>query len=114
MNSELIGSISSFETMGLVDGPGVRFFVFMQGCPLRCMYCHNPETWVKGNGKFNLTPQALIKKVKRYLAYFGEDGGVTVSGGEPLMQSEFVCEFFKLCKQNNIHTCLDTSGYGEN
>ena len=114
MNSELIGNISSFETMGLVDGPGVRFVVFMQGCPLRCMYCHNPETWAKGKGKYDLTPQSLLKKVKRYLAYFGEDGGVTVSGGEPLMQSEFVCEFFKLCKQNNIHTCLDTSGVGEN
>jgi pyruvate formate lyase activating enzyme len=108
------GYINSIQTLGTLDGPGVRFVVFTQGCNLRCHCCHNPETWVKGKGKLSLTPESLLKKVKRYTSYFGDEGGVTVSGGEPLMQSEFVCEFFKLCKQNNIHTCLDTSGVGEN
>ena len=111
---EITGNINSFETMGLVDGPGVRFVVFMQGCPLRCAYCHNPEMWNAKEAKIQMTPEELLKKVLRYKVYFKNDGGVTVSGGEPLLQAKFVEEFFKLCKQNNIHTCLDTSGFGEN
>ena len=111
---KITGNINSFETMGLVDGPGVRFVVFMQGCPLRCAYCHNPEMWNAKEAKIQMTPEELLKKVLRYKVYFKNDGGVTVSGGEPLMQAKFVEEFFKLCKQNNIHTCLDTSGFGEN
>ncbi len=108
------GKISSFETMGLVDGPGVRFVVFMQGCALRCAYCHNPETWKLNNAKLELTPEELVNKVLRYKPYFKTNGGITLSGGEPLLQAKFVSEVFKLCKQNGIHTCLDTSGYATN
>lgn len=106
------GNIDSFESMGLVDGPGVRFVVFMQGCPLRCAYCHNPETW-SDEKKIQITPEELVQKILRYRTYFGEDGGVTFSGGEPLHQPEFLLEALKECKEYNIHTCLDTSGAGE-
>lgn len=109
----MLGNISSFETMGLVDGPGVRFVVFLQGCPLRCAYCHNPEMWNPKEAKIQMTPEELVKKIKRYRVYFKDGGGVTVSGGEPLLQAKFVTEVFKLCKQEGIHTCLDTSGYGD-
>ncbi len=107
------GNINSFESMGLVDGPGVRFVVFLQGCPLRCAYCHNPEMWNAGEEKITLTPRELVDKIKRYRIYFKNHGGVTMSGGEPLMQEKFVTEVFRLCKKEGIHTCLDTSGYGE-
>ncbi len=109
----MLGNISSFETMGLVDGPGVRFVVFLQGCPLRCAYCHNPEMWNPKEEKIQMTPEELVKKIKRYRVYFKDGGGVTISGGEPLLQAKFVTEVFKLCKQEGIHTCLDTSGYGD-
>ena len=99
--------------MGLVDGPGVRFVVFMQGCPLRCAYCHNPETW-SDKKKIEMTAEELVKKILKYKPYFGDDGGVTFSGGEPLKQPEFLLEALKECKKHNLHTCLDTSGYGEN
>ena len=111
--NNMLGNISSFETMGLVDGPGVRFVVFLQGCPLRCAYCHNPEMWNPKEAKIQMTPEELVKKIKRYRVYFKDGGGVTVSGGEPLLQAKFVTEVFKLCKQEGIHTCLDTSGYGD-
>lgn len=107
------GRIASFETMGLVDGPGVRFVVFLQGCPLRCAYCHNPEMWNESGAKYELEPEELVKRIKKYKPYFKNGGGVTISGGEPLMQVEFVTEVFKLCQKEEIHTCLDTSGYGE-
>ena len=107
------GNIDSFETMGLVDGPGVRFVVFMQGCPLRCAYCHNPETW-SDKKKIEMTAEELVKKILKYRPYFGDEGGVTFSGGEPLRQPEFLLEALKECKKQNIHTCLDTSGFGEN
>ncbi len=110
---EVQGNIAGFESMGLVDGPGVRFVVFLQGCPLRCAYCHNPEMWNAREEKFLTTPQELVEKIKRYQPYFKGEGGVTISGGEPLMQAEFVTEVFKLCKAEGIHTCLDTSGCGE-
>lgn len=110
---QIVGNIASFETMGLVDGPGVRFVAFLQGCPLRCAYCHNPETWDPKVGKIQMTPEELVKKIKRYRVYFKDGGGVTISGGEPLLQAKFVTEVFKLCKQEGIHTCLDTSGYGD-
>ncbi len=110
---EIVGNIASFESMGLVDGPGVRFVVFLQGCPLRCAYCHNPEMWNVKEKKIQMTPEELVAKIKKYVRYFGEDGGVTISGGEPLMQAKFVTEVFKLCKAENIHTCLDTSGHGD-
>ena len=109
----MIGNVAGFETMGLVDGPGVRFVVFLQGCPLRCLYCHNPEMWNNDEQKIQISPEELVKKIKRYKPYFKDIGGVTISGGEPLTQAEFVCEVFKLCKENDIHTCLDTSGFGK-
>ena len=107
------GSIDSVETMGLVDGPGIRYVVFLQGCKLRCFFCHNPETW-KMEEKNTTTAEELIDKIKRYKNYFGKEGGVTFSGGDPLCQPEFLLECLKQCKQEGIHTCLDTSGVGCN
>lgn len=106
----MIGKINSIESMGLVDGPGVRFVVFMQGCPLRCKFCHNPETWDLNRKANYYTPEELIEKILNYKPYFKHNGGVTFSGGEPLMQKEFLLECLKLCKKNNINTCLDTAG----
>ncbi|NLZ45877.1 MAG: pyruvate formate lyase-activating protein [Clostridiales bacterium] len=103
------GKVNSIQTLGTVDGPGVRFVVFMQGCPLRCAYCHNPDTWSFDEGD-EYTAKELLDKILRYKTYFGITGGVTVSGGEPLMQARFVSELFRLCKDNGIHTCIDTSG----
>lgn len=103
------GNINSIETMGLVDGPGIRIVIFLQGCPLRCLFCHNPETWSKAENQ-EMTPEEALKKVLRYKNYFGENGGVTFSGGEPLLQPDFLLETLKLCKENNINTALDTSG----
>ncbi len=106
----MLGNINSIETAGLLDGPGVRYVIFLQGCPLRCIYCHNPETWNIKENKL-MTVSELMTNILKYKDYFGEKGGITVSGGEPLLQSAFVTELFKECKKNNIHTCLDTSGY---
>lgn len=105
------GNISSIETMGLVDGPGVRLVVFFQGCSLRCIFCHNPETW-NNNTKTLITVDELYEKIARYKNYFGEKGGVTFSGGEPLLQPDFLTAILKKCKENNIHTAIDTAGYG--
>ncbi len=113
MKESNLGYIDSIETMGLVDGPGVRIVVFMQGCPLRCIFCHNPETW-HINNKLIITPQELVEKIKKYKNYFGKNGGVTFSGGEPLTQNKFLLETLKLCKNEEINTCLDTSGVGDN
>ena len=88
------GRIHSIESFGSVDGPGVRYIYFLQGCPLRCQFCHNPDTWGS----------------QKYKSYWGEKGGITISGGEPLMQMEFILELFKLAKKENINTCIDTSG----
>lgn len=104
------GKIHSIETMAAVDGPGIRFAVFMQGCPQRCIYCHNPDTW-KASGGEEMTAEEIVKKVVRYKAYFGKDGGITVSGGEPFMQPEFLTELLRLCKENGIHTAVDTCGF---
>ncbi|MCB2305074.1 pyruvate formate lyase-activating protein [Clostridium estertheticum] len=107
------GKIHSIETMGLVDGPGIRVVVFFQGCKLRCAYCHNPDTWQLSGGK-EMTPEAIIEKIVRFKPYFNRSGGgVTFSGGDPLLQSEFLLECLKLCKQNGIHTALDTAGFGD-
>lgn len=107
------GLINSIETLGTLDGPGIRFVVFLQGCKLRCLYCHNPETWnLNSNDAVEISPQELVEKVEKYKNYYGEDGGVTFSGGEPLLQPEFLLECLKLCKEKNIHTCLDTAGFG--
>lgn len=105
----MVGKISSIQTLGTLDGPGVRFTAFLQGCNLRCGCCHNPETW-EMNGGEEYTPEQLVEKVCRYTEYFGEEGGITLSGGEPLLQAEFVKEVFRLCKEKGINTCLDTSG----
>lgn len=109
MGNNITGKISSIQTMGTLDGPGVRFVIFMQGCPLRCVCCHNPETWSFDGGD-SFTPNSLFERVLRYREYFGDSGGITVSGGEPLMQAEFVAELFSLCRKSHISTCLDTSG----
>lgn len=105
----MIGRIHSIQSMGTVDGPGVRFVAFLQGCPLRCKCCHNPDTWSLDGGT-EYSADELVDKAARYREYFGEKGGITLSGGEPLLQSEFARQVFALCHQNGIHTCLDTSG----
>lgn len=107
--ADIIGRIHSIQSLGTVDGPGVRFVAFLQGCPLRCACCHNPDTWALSGGT-EYTPEALIGKAVRFKEYFGKDGGVTLSGGEPLLQPAFVREFFRLCHEEGINTCLDTSG----
>ncbi len=104
-----IGKIHSIQTLGTLDGPGVRFVVFTQGCNLRCHCCHNPDTWDMSGGA-EVTPGEIVEKAKKYRGYFGEKGGITISGGEPLLQPDFVYELFKLCKSDRINTCLDTSG----
>ena len=106
----MIGHVSSIETMGLVDGPGVRFVVFLSGCNLRCIYCHNPETWIKNNGN-QRTSEDLIEQIIKYKNYY-QKGGVTFSGGEPLLQNEFLLEMLKLCKEHGLHTAIDTAGVG--
>lgn len=103
------GNIHSIQSLGTVDGPGIRFVVFLQGCNLRCGCCHNPDTWGFDGGT-QYTPQQIVDKAVRYKEYFGELGGITLSGGEPLLQAEFAYEVFNLCHQNDINTCLDTSG----
>lgn len=106
-----VGRVHSMESMGLVDGPGIRTVIFFQGCSLRCRFCHNPDTWEFNSGEIT-DPETLVKKISRFKPYFKNTGGVTFSGGEPLMQPDFLLETLKLCKQENIHTCIDTAGYG--
>lgn len=103
------GRIHSVQSLGTVDGPGIRFVVFLQGCNLRCKCCHNPDTWEVNGGK-EFTAEQIAEKASRYKEYFGEEGGITLSGGEPLLQSEFAREIFRLCHEKGINTCLDTSG----
>lgn len=106
----MLGRIHSLESFGTVDGPGIRFVVFMQGCPMRCLFCHNPDTWdVNADVKYELTAEELFKEVGKYKSFIAS-GGVTVTGGEPLVQADFVTEFFKICRSAGIHTALDTSG----
>lgn len=110
MLEKKLGHIHSIETFGTVDGPGIRFVIFVQGCHLKCLYCHNRDTWDINSG--NLTDvDNLISEIKRYLPYIvSSNGGVTVSGGEPLLQAEFITSLFKKLRKLGIHTCLDTSG----
>ena len=107
--NKITGRVHSIQSMGTLDGPGVRFVIFLQGCPLRCKCCHNPDTWDFEGGTL-YTAEELIAKAIRFKEYFGRDGGVTVSGGEPLMQADFVREIFELCHESGLNTCLDTSG----
>ncbi len=104
----MTGRIHSFESFGTVDGPGIRFVVFLQGCPLRCQYCHNPDTW--GAGGTEYTVEEVVARALKYKNYFGDKGGVTVTGGEPLLQIGFVIELFTQLKKKGVHTCVDTSG----
>ena len=107
--TDTIGNVHSIQSLGTLDGPGVRFVVFLQGCNLRCGCCHNPDTWAFDDKKI-YTPPEIIKMACRYKEYFGSEGGITVSGGEPLLQAEFVRETFALAHKEGINTCLDTSG----
>jgi len=108
-NGTITGRIHSFQSLGTVDGPGIRFVAFLQGCPLSCGCCHNPDTWDFDKG-MEYTADQVLEKVLKYREYFGSDGGITLSGGEPLMQPEFCRELFELCHHEGINTCLDTSG----
>ncbi len=104
----MVGNIHSTESFGTVDGPGIRFVIFMQGCPLRCKYCHNPDTWEIGSGKKMTVPEILSEYNKNKAFY--RNGGITVTGGEPLLQVDFLIELFETAKKSGIHTCIDTSG----
>jgi pyruvate formate lyase activating enzyme len=109
MEKNVKGRVHSFQSMGTVDGPGVRFVVFLQGCNLRCKCCHNPDTWSFSAGK-EYSPEEIVKRAARYREYFGSAGGITLSGGEPLCQTDFAYEIFRLSHEMGINTCLDTSG----
>ena len=113
MQKEIKGKINSFESLGAVDGPGLRFVIFSQGCPLRCGCCHNPDTW-DTNGGEEYSATEIVNKALRFKNYWQNGGGVTVSGGEPLLQADFFLEVFTLLKEKGISTCLDTSGYAIN
>ncbi len=102
------GFIHSKESFGTVDGPGIRYVLFMQGCPMRCLYCHNPDTWKTGTGE-EITAEEVVEEIKSNKGFYSK-GGITVSGGEPLLQIDFLIELFKKCREENIHTCIDTSG----
>ncbi len=102
------GKIHSIETFGAVDGPGIRYVIFVQGCPLRCLFCHNPDSWNLKDGK-TVCSEDLVKNILEYRNFI-EKGGVTISGGEPLFQPEFVSDILDLCRKNNLHTALDTAG----
>lgn len=104
------GHIHSTESFGTVDGPGIRFVIFFQGCPMRCQYCHNPDTWTVGGGDGNLRSVESLLKEYEGVKEFLRGGGITATGGEPLMQMEFLTELFEAAKKQGIHTCLDTSG----
>lgn len=102
------GFVHSVESFGSVDGPGIRFLIFLQGCPMRCQFCHNPDSWKTGIGE-ERTADELLDQAERFRAYWGDNGGITVSGGEALLQIDFLLEFFEKSKQRGIGTCLDTS-----
>jgi pyruvate formate lyase activating enzyme len=104
-----IGKIHSFESFGTVDGPGLRYVIFLQGCKFRCLYCHNPDTFDLEGAPYWLTPQQVMTKMEKFKSFY-KNGGVTISGGEPLLQPKFVKEFFQLCKADETHTAIDTAG----
>ena len=109
----MLGRIHSLESFGTVDGPGTRFVVFFQGCPMRCAYCHNPDTWEMNAGT-PMEASYIIEQYERNAPFYQNGGGITCTGGEPLMQIDFLIELFTLAKQKGIHTCLDTSGIAFN
>lgn len=109
-SSEVTGLVHSIESFGSVDGPGLRFILFLKGCHMRCQYCHNPDTWASKKEAQSMTPQEAFDKAYRYHTYWRNKGGITVSGGEALLQIDFVIEFFKIAKKKGVHTCIDTSG----
>lgn len=106
----MVGKIHSFESFGTVDGPGIRYVIFLKGCPLRCKYCHNPDTWTMEGAK-ELSVDQIANQAMRFKNYWGDKGGVTVTGGEPLLQIDFVIELFKKFKKLGVHTACDTSGF---
>jgi pyruvate formate lyase activating enzyme len=106
----MVGKIHSFESFGTVDGPGVRFVTFFKGCPLRCKYCHNPDTWSQ-DGAEEYTVDQIFNQAMRYKNYWGADGGITITGGEPLYQMDFAIELLKKFHDAGVHTAVDTSGY---
>lgn len=110
----ITGNIHSIETLGTLDGPGIRMVVFLQGCKLRCIYCHNPDTWNEhSNNKIAMTPEYIVHKAIKYKPYFkNNDGGITFSGGEPLLQPEFLLECLRGCQREGIHAVIDTCGVG--
>ena len=110
MENKVVGAIHSIESFGSVDGPGVRYILFLHGCPLRCKYCHNPDTWANSKETMEMTPQEALEKALKYKTYWGNEGGITISGGEPLLQIDFLIELFKLAKKEGVNTCIDTSG----
>ena len=109
----MLGKIHSLESFGTVDGPGTRFVVFFQGCPMRCAYCHNPDTWELNAGT-PMEASYIIEQYERNAPFYQNGGGITCTGGEPLMQIDFLIELFALAKSKGIHTCLDTSGIAFN
>lgn len=104
-----VGCVHSLESFGSVDGPGVRYLIFLSGCAMRCQFCHNPDTWDRNAGTL-YTADELLSKALRFQEYWGEEGGITVSGGEPLLQVDFLIEFFQKAKAKGVHTTIDTSG----
>ena len=107
--SEIIGYVNKLESFGAVDGPGVRYLIFLSGCRMRCAFCHNPETWKEGEGE-QYTADELLKKALRFKPYWKNGGGITVSGGEPLLQIDFLLDLFKKAKAAGVSTCIDTAG----
>jgi pyruvate formate lyase activating enzyme len=108
---KLTGKLHSFESCGTVDGPGIRFIVFTQGCPLRCKYCHNPDTWDLKDAKYERDIEFTINEIKKYKPFFRNGGGLTITGGEPFVQMNYIEALFKRAKEEGIHTAVDTSGY---
>lgn len=108
-SKSVMGFVHSVETFGSVDGPGVRYVIFLQGCKLRCQFCHNPDTWNRRGGE-PVTAEDMLAHALKYRAYWGKKGGITVSGGEPLLQMDFLIELFTSAKEEEVHTCLDTAG----
>lgn len=106
----MIAKVKQIETLGSLDGPGIRTVIFFQGCPLRCIFCHNPEMWDANDQAKEFTPEELFNLIKKYKSYYGTNGGVTFSGGEPLLQARFLTELAKYCHKDNINVTLDTSG----